>query len=227
MFSLVDNHGLRSRVDDEAAMYNAIRYKRPASGSPSSSHSPADVTPPTPPSPPEPSQDFPFNPSISNEADYDYIHSHIDLGDGYLCHIRNPLALRRRANSMAEDFSEGRLETLVGSPQKELSGTQNQYVSYLITTKVGPQHDSKGLQASARLACLHSRYSPIISPSRNPSSPCAAASQTSSSCGNNFAKNTHNALFHHCPINTRWSMCAETVSAQTLPRGARTHYTAS
>ncbi|KAL6711801.1 intercellular trafficking and secretion [Coniothyrium glycines] len=36
---------------------------------------------------------------------------------------------------MADDFSEGRLETLVNSPQKELSGTQNQYVSYLVTTK--------------------------------------------------------------------------------------------
>lgn len=37
---------------------------------------------------------------------------------------------------MAEDFSEGRLETSVGSPQKELAGTQNAYVSYLVTTKV-------------------------------------------------------------------------------------------
>jgi hypothetical protein len=37
---------------------------------------------------------------------------------------------------MAADFSEGRLETVVGSPQKELAGTQNAYVSYLVTTKV-------------------------------------------------------------------------------------------
>jgi sorting nexin-4 len=37
---------------------------------------------------------------------------------------------------MAADFSEGRLETIVGSPQKELAGTQNAYVSYLVTTKV-------------------------------------------------------------------------------------------
>lgn len=40
------------------------------------------------------------------------------------------------APAMAEDFSEGRLETLVGSPQKELAGTQNAFVSYLVTTKV-------------------------------------------------------------------------------------------
>ncbi|KAJ8107423.1 hypothetical protein OPT61_g8878 [Boeremia exigua] len=44
-----------------------------------------------------------------------------------------PCALDARA--MAEDFSEGRLETLVGSPQKELAGTQNAYVSYLVSTK--------------------------------------------------------------------------------------------
>ncbi|KAJ4382926.1 intercellular trafficking and secretion [Didymella sp. IMI 355093] len=45
----------------------------------------------------------------------------------------SPSALDARA--MAEDFSEGRLETFVGSPQKELAGTQNAYVSYLVTTK--------------------------------------------------------------------------------------------
>ena len=38
---------------------------------------------------------------------------------------------------MAEDFSEGRLETLVNQPQKELPGTKDAYVSYLVTTKVG------------------------------------------------------------------------------------------
>lgn len=45
-----------------------------------------------------------------------------------------PAALDARA--MAEDFSEGRLETFVGNPQKELAGTQNAYVSYLVSTKV-------------------------------------------------------------------------------------------
>ena len=49
--------------------------------------------------------------------------------------LRNtPSALDARA--MAEDFSEGRLETFVGGPQKELAGTQNAYVSYLVSTKV-------------------------------------------------------------------------------------------
>ncbi|KAF2270688.1 hypothetical protein CC78DRAFT_139059 [Lojkania enalia] len=36
---------------------------------------------------------------------------------------------------MAADFTEGRLETTVSHPQKELSGTKDAYVSYLVTTK--------------------------------------------------------------------------------------------
>lgn len=39
--------------------------------------------------------------------------------------------------AMAADFSEGRLETFVGKPQKELPGTKDAYVSYCVTTKVG------------------------------------------------------------------------------------------
>jgi hypothetical protein len=43
----------------------------------------------------------------------------------------------RPTPAMADDFSEGRLETFVGTPQKELPGTKDAYVSYLVTTKVG------------------------------------------------------------------------------------------
>lgn len=39
-------------------------------------------------------------------------------------------------HTMAADFSEGSLETVVGNPQKELPGTKDQYISYQITTKV-------------------------------------------------------------------------------------------
>lgn len=35
-----------------------------------------------------------------------------------------------------EDFSEGRLETTVDTPIKELPGTKDAYVSYLVSTKV-------------------------------------------------------------------------------------------
>lgn len=37
-----------------------------------------------------------------------------------------------------EDFSEGRLETIVDKPIKELPGTKDAYVSYNVTTKVSP-----------------------------------------------------------------------------------------
>jgi sorting nexin-4 len=37
------------------------------------------------------------------------------------------------------DFSEGRLECTVSQPQKELDGTKDAYISYLVSTKVrGP-----------------------------------------------------------------------------------------
>jgi hypothetical protein len=57
---------------------------------------------------------------------------------------------------MAEDFSEGRLETFVGSPQKELAGTQNAYVSYLVTTKV---------QLSMRSIVAPLMAAPMLTPS--------------------------------------------------------------
>lgn len=40
--------------------------------------------------------------------------------------------------TMAADFSEGRLETVVDNPQKELPGTKDAYVSYQVTTIVRP-----------------------------------------------------------------------------------------
>jgi sorting nexin-4 len=67
--------------------------------------------------------------------DYDRLSDLDELEESRLIHARDPSALRRHA--MGGDFAEGRLETFVGSPQKELAGTQNQYVSYLVTTKVG------------------------------------------------------------------------------------------
>lgn len=62
-----------------------------------------------------------------------------DVAEDY--HVVEPAWSAHNAPAMAEDFSEGRLETLVGSPQKELAGTQNAYVSYLVSTKV--QHLSE------------------------------------------------------------------------------------
>lgn len=54
-------------------------------------------------------------------------------------HLPSPLTPQSGASNpnMADDFSEGRLETFVGKPQKELPGTKDAYVSYLISTEVG------------------------------------------------------------------------------------------
>ncbi|CAO2656929.1 Nn.00g057320.m01.CDS01 [Neocucurbitaria sp. VM-36] len=116
----------RSRCNTEA--------ERPTQ-SPSSSLSDSDVTHPpstAPPTPPTPSSKPAFE-DILEDPEFDQISDREEIEEDYRCFRGDPLAIRRRA--MAADFSEGRLETFVGSPQKELAGTQNQYVSYQVTTK--------------------------------------------------------------------------------------------
>jgi sorting nexin-4 len=124
-------------AEDYEAMYNQnIRYAPPVlarSSSPSSSE--ADVSDPalapTPQSTPTPSAPLE---DILDDPEFDQISDQEDIVEDYAVWRRDPAAVRRRA--MAEDFREGHLETLVDSPQKELAGTQNQYVSYQVTTKV-------------------------------------------------------------------------------------------
>ncbi|KAH7399502.1 hypothetical protein BKA66DRAFT_508403 [Pyrenochaeta sp. MPI-SDFR-AT-0127] len=70
---------------------------------------------------------------ILDDPEFDQIRDRKEIEEEYLVFKGDPAAIRRHI--MAADFSEGRLETLVGSPQKELAGTQNQYVSYQVTTK--------------------------------------------------------------------------------------------
>lgn len=143
MAILTAGAGLQRRADDDddepmaegddSAGGRLGHARRPAS--------PTDVTD-TPPSSPAPEPEAPqaasprapFAP-LPDEPDYDRLSDLDELNQSYLVFARDPPAVRRRA--MAGDFSEGRLETFVGSPQKELAGTQNQYVSYLVTTKVG------------------------------------------------------------------------------------------
>ena len=81
-----------------------------------------------PPAPELPLEDILDDPDYDRISDCDEIVEAEAIGRG------DPTAVRRRA--MAEDFSEGKLETLVDSPQKELAGTQNPYISYRVTTKV-------------------------------------------------------------------------------------------
>jgi sorting nexin-4 len=97
---------------------------------------PSDVTSWTQVSPPSTPTTSELNlENILDEPKYDQISDCADVVQDEVCSHRDPTAVRRRA--MAEDFSEGKLETIVDSPQKENAGTQTQYVSYQITTKVG------------------------------------------------------------------------------------------
>jgi len=110
--------------------------RRPCPASPSSPCNPSstDVTPPRSPST-TPTYTPPPLDDIVEDPEYDQISDQSQVEQELLCFVGDPLAIRRHA--MAADFSEGRLETFVGSPQKELAGTQNQYISYQVTTKVG------------------------------------------------------------------------------------------
>jgi sorting nexin-4 len=126
-------------------MYERIRYRRapmegdnPGRANPSS---PTDVTPPSSPSTTsthstsDDLQDESLDEPLNDSAEYDQISDREELEEDRLKFIRDPKTIRRLA--MAADFSEGRLETSVGHPQKENAGTPTQYVSYQITTKVG------------------------------------------------------------------------------------------
>jgi sorting nexin-4 len=117
-------------------MYERVRHRAPALENGANAGSSTDVTDNTPsstrPQPASPQHQFD---DIFDDPEYDQISDIVELKKKHLIYIRDPEAVRRHA--MAADFSEGRLETFVGSPQKELAGTQNQYVSYQVTTKVG------------------------------------------------------------------------------------------
>jgi hypothetical protein len=180
-----------------------------------------DVTPPSSPTPPTTSLQPTFDEAV-HDPEYDRISDIEELEKSRLLFIHDPEAVCREA--MAADFSEGRLETFVGNPQKELAGTPNQYVSYQVITKVGP-----GVATSCRITALTYllAHSPTSSPSRNPSSPSVAASQTSYSYGNSSQKSIRNAPSPRYPTSTRWSMYAETALALTLPSGVHTPYIAS
>jgi hypothetical protein len=215
--------GPNRSVDDCGAMYDQIRVPAARELVGASSPSASDVTSSIQPSPPPPTRttsELLFE-DILDDPDYDRISDRADVEEGEACWRGDPLAIRTRA--MAEDFSEGKLETIVDSPQKENAGTQTQYVSYQITTKVGALW-------SISIPCPRDSQvlpSPTSNRSRSLSSPSAAASQTLSSYGNSSRRNTHNAQFRRCQTSTRWSMCEETALARTSRNGGHTHCIAS
>ena len=176
-----------------------------------------DVTsiPPTPRLTASPQH--PFD-DINDDSDFDQLSDLCELEESRLLLIHHPGAARRRA--MAADFSEGRLETFVGNPLKELAGTQNQYVSYQVITKVGSPRSNF---ACCRTALTYNPACSLTSNrSKSPNSPSAAASPTSSSSGNSSRKSIRNAPSHRYPTSTRWSMYVGTASARTSLRDERT-----
>jgi sorting nexin-4 len=119
----------------DVAQHDALRDSA-ALGPASPSSRNLDVTASTPPTPSS-------NLEHLEPANFEIIwaDSASELSDDWLDVAQDPHTIQDSpsaldARAMAEDFSEGRLETFVGSPQKELAGTQNAYVSYLVTTKV-------------------------------------------------------------------------------------------
>jgi hypothetical protein len=134
---------------------------------------------------------------------------------------------RRRSRppqaAMAADFSEGRLETLVDTPQKELAGTKDAYVSYLVTTKVGmPQQSFDKVDGQ-----LIRHNSPTSNHFSAPSFPFAVASQTLYSCGRHCRRSIRNVPSHRCQTSTRWSTCGATALGPTSPSGEHTRCTDS
>lgn len=89
---------------------------------------PAPASPPANPRP---------RPQFESDDAYDFFRDP-DIDDfEIVARDSSPLRIvRPRSRIMAAEFAEGRLETTVGSPQKELPGTKDAYVSYQVTTKV-------------------------------------------------------------------------------------------
>ena len=136
MAIMEESHPLYRSAEDFEAMYERIRPRAPALEG-ANAGCPTDVTSPNSPTQPKPaSPHHPFD-DLLDEPEYDQISDIEELEKDHLIYIRDPEAVRRRA--MAADFSEGRLETSVGHPQKENAGTPTQYVSYQVTTRVGTQ----------------------------------------------------------------------------------------
>lgn len=135
MTLLYDRYLVRPSAEHDEATSSAAPSPAPGER-PAESPSSTDVSPPG--SPPRQSQSpQPQFTDILDDPEFDRVSDRKEIEEEYQCFNGHPEAIRGRA--MAADFSEGRLETLVGSPLKELAGTQNQYVSYLVTTKVRTQ----------------------------------------------------------------------------------------
>jgi hypothetical protein len=124
------------------------------------------------------------------------------------------------AQDLAGPGEHGMLECTVTKPQKEGEGTQNVYVSYLVTTDVSitAYEYTKPQLIKAR---------PTSNPSKPPTRPHAADSPTSSSSTRRSSRNTRNAPSHLYLKSRTCRTFAATVSAPTSQPVARIPSSAS
>lgn len=129
------SHHRDRSADNYQAMYEAIRVHVPHQPLAASENSGSTSATPqlSPTSTPLTDSGIPHAPE---ELDFDFLDDLEDVQQESRFIALDPQAVLL-LRTMAADFSEGRLETFVGKPQKELPGTKDAYVSYLVTTKVG------------------------------------------------------------------------------------------
>ena len=124
------------------------------------------------------------------------------------------------AQDLAGPGEHGMLECTVTQPQKEAEGTQNAYVSYLVTTDV-----STALAAYVKPPLTSTR--PTSNPSKPRTRPSAADSPISFSSSRRSSRNTRNAPSRLCPRSRTCHTFAAIVSAPTSWLVAHTPFNAS
>jgi hypothetical protein len=121
------------------------------------------------------------------------------------------------AQDLAGPGEHGTLECTVTKPQKEGEGTQNVYVSYLVTTDV---RSTIPETTEPRLT----NYRPTSNPSKPPTRLHAVDLPTSSSFTRRLSKNTLNAPSRLCPRSRTCPMSVAIASALTSQLVAHIHY---
>lgn len=167
-----------SRVDVQAPAPRHGEPCRESSGSTSEARSPTSTTPPPPVKTTTPGNyfryDLPYAPQTTS-----YPQGWANTREEYPGFASKPLP--PLPSAAMEDFSEGRLETTVDTPVKELPGTKDSYVSYLVSTKVSFRRCSL-VQLVVHI--LTRNASPTSNRSNAPNSAFAGVSQTSFFYGN-------------------------------------------
>jgi hypothetical protein len=134
-----------------------------------------------------------------------------------------------RVAATMEEFTEGRLDCTVNSPQKENAGTKDVYISYLVTTNVWRivrELGSSTLSLHSTKLTRH-RSSPTTHPLTNPHSAPVAVSPTSFSSTAPSSASTPPSQYPQYPTNISSNMCEATGSGPTLRRGGHIACTAS